>query len=332
MIDASLFPALLSLVTVARSGSVGAAARLHHRTSSAISQQIRRVETHFGTKLLERAGRGVRLTPAGEAALPALFELAEEMESVFGRLAEVAGRPITTLRVAVSDYLGKGLLVPVVRRLLDRGAPLRFEIVTAHSREGIRLVSRGEVEFAVVTAGETVRGVEEQRLFDQAFVWVGPRRSRHARSPLVERLRREPLLRLASESQGRRLLDDYLERERVGPGSTIDVPSVSLMLSYVQGGLGIGLMPALALAEVPRGALVAERADVPALPVKLLSRPIARRSSVATRFSEEVGAEGERAARTLRRIAARLPARPPTDRPACPASGRPGSSRNRPRS
>ena len=68
MIDASLFPALLSLLTVARSGSVGAAARLHHRTSSAISQQIRRVETHFGVKLLERAGRGVRLTPAGEAA------------------------------------------------------------------------------------------------------------------------------------------------------------------------------------------------------------------------------------------------------------------------
>src|SRR5262245_7296505 len=252
MIDASLFPALLSLVTVARSGSVGAAARLHHRTSSAISQQIRRVETHSGTKLLERAGRGVRLTPAGEAALPALFELAEQMESVFGRLAEVAGRPITTLRVAVSDYLGKGLLVPVVRRLLDRGAPLRFEIVTAHSREGVRLVSRGEVEFAVVTAAETARGLEEQHLFDQPFVWVAPRRGRHARSPLVERLKREPLLRLASESQGRRLLDEYLERERVAPGSTIDVPSVSLMLSYVSGGLGIGLAPALALADLAR--------------------------------------------------------------------------------
>src|SRR5678815_5575985 len=96
MIDASLFPALLSLVTVVRSGSVGAAARLHHRTSSAISQQIRRVETHFGIKLLERAGRGVRLTPAGEAALPALLDLNEEAESVFGRLAEVSGRPMTT--------------------------------------------------------------------------------------------------------------------------------------------------------------------------------------------------------------------------------------------
>jgi len=301
MIEASLFPALLSFVTVARSGSVGAAARLHHRTSSAISQQIRRLEAHFGVKLLERAGRGVRLTPAGEAALPALLELAEEAESVFGRLAEMSGRPITTLRVAVSDYLGKGLLVPVVRGLLDRGAPLRFEIVTAHSREGIRLAGRGEVEFAVVTAAETARGLEEQHLFDQPFVWVGPRRGRHGRSTLVERLRREPLLRLAAESQGRRLLDDYLERERVRPVSTIDVPSVSLMLSYVSGGLGIGLAPALALAEVSPGRVVAERAHMPTLPVKLVSRATSRRSPVATRFAAQLAAEGRRAGERLAR-------------------------------
>jgi DNA-binding transcriptional LysR family regulator len=296
MIDASLFPALLSLVTVARSGSVGAAARLHHRTSSAISQQIRRLETHFGVRLLERAGRGVRLTPAGEAALPALLDLADEAEAVFGRLAEVSGRPITTLRVAVSDYLGKALLVPVVRGLLDREAPLRFEIVTAHSREGMRLIGRGEVDFAVVTAADGVRGLEEQHLFDQPFAWVGPRR-RDGRTPLGERLRREPLLRLAAESQGRRLLDEYLERERVQPVSTIDVPSVSLMLSYVSGGLGIGLAPALALADIARGRVRVERARVPALPVKLLSRPAARRSPIAARFAADLAAEGRRAGR-----------------------------------
>src|SRR5574341_779011 len=102
MIDAALLPALLSLLAIARSGSVGAAARLHHRTSSAISQQIRRLERHFGVKLLERAGRGVRLTPTGEAALAPLLVLAGEAEAVFGRLAELAGRPVTTLRVAAS--------------------------------------------------------------------------------------------------------------------------------------------------------------------------------------------------------------------------------------
>src|SRR5688572_28475985 len=144
MINAALFPALETLLAVARTGSVGAAARQRHITSSAVSQQIRRLETHLDIKLLERAGRGVRLTAAGEAALPVVRELWSDAEAAFGRLAELAGRPTTTLRVAASDYLGKGLLAPVLRDLLDAEPPVRFEIVTTHSRAGVRLVAGGD--------------------------------------------------------------------------------------------------------------------------------------------------------------------------------------------
>ena len=123
-----------------------------------MSQQIRRLETHFGLKLFERAGRGVRLTAAGEAALPVVRELWSGAEAAFGQLAELAGRPATTLRVAASDYLGKGLLAPVLRDLLDEEPPVRFEIVTTHSRAGVRLVAGGDVDLAVVTGpGDAAR-------------------------------------------------------------------------------------------------------------------------------------------------------------------------------
>ncbi|MGH7395976.1 MAG: LysR family transcriptional regulator, partial [Candidatus Rokuibacteriota bacterium] len=269
MVDAALLPALLSLLTVARSGSVGAAARLHHRTSSAISQQIRKLERHLGVTLLERAGRGVRLSAAGEAALPGILKLGTETESLFAHLAELSGRPPATLRVAVSDYLGRALLVPVLRELLEDQAPLRFEIATTHSREAVRLVGLGEVDCAVVTGQDIPRGLEAQRLFDQPFVWIGPRGAR-GRAPLTARLTCEPLLRLGAGSQGRRLLEDYLARERIEPLSTIDVPSVSLLLAYVSGGLGVGLAPALALAEVDRARVRWERAAVPTLAVALV--------------------------------------------------------------
>jgi DNA-binding transcriptional LysR family regulator len=315
--DPSLFPALLSLVTVARSGSVGAAARLRHRTSSAISQQMRRLEAHFGTRFLERHGRGVRLTPAGEAVLPAVLRLCDEAEALFGQLGELAGRRVTTLRVAVSDYLGRALLAPVLRDLVERQEPLRFEIATTHSREGLRLVERGEVEFALVStaAPDGGRGLDEERLFVQPFLWVGPRRGGRRPPPLVERLGREPLLRLGADSQGRRLLEAYLEREGIRPASTIDVPSVSLLLAYVSAGLGVGLAPALALADgragAPPGGLVAERARVPDLPVVLVSRPGARRDPLAARFAAGLIAEGARARERLARWQA-----PPRRQPA----------------
>ncbi|HYS92753.1 MAG TPA: LysR family transcriptional regulator [Candidatus Acidoferrales bacterium] len=158
MIDAALFPALETLLAVAGTGSVAAAARQRHITSSAVSQQIRRLETHFGIKLFERAGRGLRLTATGETALPVVRELWSEAETAFGQLAALSGRPAVTLRVAVSDYLGKGLLVPVLHDLLDEEPPVRFEIVTTHSRAGVRLVAGGDVDLAVVTGQEIVNG------------------------------------------------------------------------------------------------------------------------------------------------------------------------------
>ncbi|MBI2528231.1 MAG: LysR family transcriptional regulator [Candidatus Rokubacteria bacterium] len=324
--DVALFPALETLLAVSSTGSVGAAARQRHVTSSAVSQQIRRLENHFGMKLFERAGRGVRLTAAGETALPVVRELWGVAESVFARLAELAGRPATTLRMAASDYLGKGLLAPVLRDLLDEAPPLRFEIVTTHSRAGVRLVQSGDVDLAVVTGQETPRGLEDRHLFDQPFVWVGPRRGRRGQARLTERLRQEPVLRLAAESRSRVLLDQYLADQRIRPVSTIDVPSVSLLLSYVSGGLGIGLVPALALAGAPPDRIVSEPARVPSLPVTLVWRPATRRQPALTRLAALLVAAGGRAGARLTR--ARAGRTRSADHPASPPAAR-GASRRR---
>jgi DNA-binding transcriptional LysR family regulator len=301
MMNATLFPAFGTLLAVTRTGSVAGAARQRHITSSAVSQQIRRLEGHFGIRFFERAGRGLRLSATGEAALPVVQELWMSAEGAFAQLAELAGHPATTLRVAASDYLGKALLAPVLRDLLDRETSVRFEIVTTHSREGVRLVARGDIDLAVVTGQDTPRGLEDRHLFDQPFAWVGPRRRRGDRATLTERLRHEPILRLAAESRGRALLDQYLADARIRPVSTIDVPSVSLLLSYVSGGLGIGLVPALALSEAPADRVVSEPARVPPLPVTLVWRPAAHRQPALARLAALLTAAGARAGARLGR-------------------------------
>lgn len=299
MIDSTLVPALQDVLTVARAGSVGAASRRLHKTPSAVSQQIRRVEQHFGVELFERAGRGVRLSSAGEAALPGINRLFDEADALFGQLSELAGNSVTTLRVAASDYLGKGLLLPVIRELLAHRAPLRFEMTTLHSLDAPRSVERGEVDFAVITTLDSKEALSEVALFTQPFVWVGPR-TRGEKRRILDRLRREPVLRLAAGSQGRRLLDTFLDEQRILPVSTIDVTSVSLMLSYASGGLGVGLAPALALEDVPKARVVAERAAVKALPVKLVYRSNYRLTPAAERFLERVRAVSRGAAERLR--------------------------------
>ncbi|WP_437734371.1 LysR family transcriptional regulator [Sorangium sp. So ce1335] len=299
--DASLLPALEDVLLVARSGSVAEAARRLHKTPSAVSQQVRRVEEHFGVALFERDGRGVRLSPAGEAALGAITRLFDQAEGVFELLSELSGESSATLRLAASDYLGKGLLVPVIRQMLEQRAPVRFAITTANSVDAARWVERGEVDLGLASASSAGGDLVRQPLFVQPFLWVGPRLKGEA-PPLGERLRREPLLRLAPGSVGRRMLDAYLDRERIRPVSTIDVSSVSLLVSYVSGGLGIGLAPALALTEVARSRLDVEVAEVEPLPVELMTRENFRRSPIIERFIERLAAEGRRAEQRTRAL------------------------------
>jgi len=286
--DAALIPALHDALVVAQTGSVGGAARLLNKTASAVSQQLRRVEAHFGVALFEKVGRGVRLSPAGEAALASLTRLFDEASSLQGLLAELATERVTTLRVAASDYLGEALLLPVLRRLFAEALPpLRFEITTTNSIEAARLVADGLVDVALVSTHRP-SGPDDVQLCRQRFFWVAPKVDKVGRTagralPISARLGREPLLRLGPGSQGRRLLDEVLGRLRVRPLSTIDVPSVSLMLSYARQGLGIGLVPELALARGDRR-LAIEQADLPAIDVRLTCRPTLKRTRPVARF------------------------------------------------
>jgi DNA-binding transcriptional LysR family regulator len=309
VIDPSLLPALHGVLTVTRAGSVSEAARRLHRTPSAVSQQIRRVKAHFGVDLFRRAGRGLRLTPEGEAALPAVARLFDDAEALFGLIAAGPTAAAATLRVAASDYLGKALLVPVLRALAERRAPLTFDIITTHSAEAERLVARAEVDVAIVTSLARPAAHDVRRLFHQPFVWVGPRTpGRGRRRPLHERLADEPVLRLAPGSHGRRMLDAYLERARIRPRSTIDVPSVSLLLAYVAGGIGIGLAPALAVDGSTGRDVAVERARIAPLPVVLNVRAGLYRGPAASDFLARVTAEGRRARARLARSPG-LPAR-----------------------
>ena len=249
MIDPTFVSPLQDVLFVARVGSVAGAAQRLHKTPSAVSQQIRRVESHFGMQIFERRGRGVVLTPQGEAAIGAVNRLFDEAESVFGALTMLAATPTTVLRVAASDYLGRRLLLPVLRRLLTEGVPVRFEITTAHSSAARRAVETGEADLAVVTAAEPdgVRDVlRETTLCEQGFYSGGAASCRappEPRSAHRQRASGPPLGQERGAPNPRRI------PRWPGPPSRLDddVPSVILMLSYVRAGLGVGLAPALAL-------------------------------------------------------------------------------------
>lgn len=292
--DPALIPALYDVMVVARTGSVGAAAKRLSKTPSAVSQQIRRLSEALGVTLFERRGRGLVPSRAAEQIFPAATRLFDEAHAVFRLFGELSGDKSATLRLAASDYLAKPLLVPVLKDLAAEGTPLHFEISTAHSEEALTRVERGDVEMAIVSYSGDRAGLSMRLLFEQPFYWVMPPGSGKRRT-LRQRLAEEPLLRLAPGSFGRKLLEQFLEENRIRAVSTIDVPSVSLLLAYATGGVGIGLVPALPLDGPDRARVRLERADVPPLPVQLVLRSGFRLDPAVQRFVERLEAEAARA-------------------------------------
>ena len=138
------------LVAVARHGSVTAAARALNYAQPSVSHHIARLEAETGTQLLERVGRGVRLTEAGQL-------LAERAEEIIGRLdsaeAELAAHVgLRSGRVRLAAFPSAlATLVPAAAARLSAETPgLEFMLTEAEPPEALRMLRAGYVDVAVV--------------------------------------------------------------------------------------------------------------------------------------------------------------------------------------
>jgi molybdate transport repressor ModE-like protein len=138
------------LVAIARHGSVTAAARALNYAQPSISHHIARLEAETGARLLERAGRGVRLTEAGRM-------LAERAEEIIGRLdaaeAELAAHVgLREGRVRLAAFPSAlGTLVPAAAAWLEAETPgLDLRLTEAEPPEALRMLRAGYVDVALV--------------------------------------------------------------------------------------------------------------------------------------------------------------------------------------
>lgn len=143
--------ALRALCSVAALGTIAAAAQDLDFTPSAVSQQIKRLEHQVGVPLLATAGRGVVLTPAGQALADTAADVFESLE----RSAEAArsaadGRPSGVLRVAAFSTAIRGLLAPRLPAVASRCPDLRLEITERDPDQAVHAITAGAAELAII--------------------------------------------------------------------------------------------------------------------------------------------------------------------------------------
>jgi DNA-binding transcriptional LysR family regulator len=143
--------ALRALRSVAALGTLARAADELGFTTSAVSQQIKRLERQVGVPVLAPSGRGVVLTPAGQAIVGSAPEVFQALERCAEAAQSVsAGAPRGTLRVAAFSTAIRGLLAPAMLRLSTRCPDLRVHITEQDPDQALHSVDAGTADLALV--------------------------------------------------------------------------------------------------------------------------------------------------------------------------------------
>jgi DNA-binding transcriptional LysR family regulator len=171
---------LKCFVAVVDAGSLSNAAGEVHRSQSAVSMQIKKLEDALDRRLLERGARRVELTPDGQTLLGyarRILDLQSEAQIALSG-EELTGR----VRLGVPDDYAAKYLTPVLKRFAPRHSGVEIELDCEQSTSLIPRVASGELDLALISRDNARRGT---LLFHEPMVWVG--------SPQFELWRSDPL-------------------------------------------------------------------------------------------------------------------------------------------
>jgi molybdate transport repressor ModE-like protein len=248
------------LHAVAATGSLAGASRTLHVTTSAVSQAMARLEREAGQPLVERQGRGVRLTEAGALLAERAGELLTLVERAESDLADHRGAVTGTLTVAAFATAARGLLPGALRDLRSRHPALAVRLTEQEPHESVPALARGLLDVAVVQDWTddplaVPDGLARRHLLDDAFDVALPRAH-----PLAGR-GSVAVKELADEdwvgwSVGQ-ICHDWLVRtlaaDDVRPRVVHTASEHSTQLALVAAGLGVAVVPRLGRGEVPAG-------------------------------------------------------------------------------
>jgi DNA-binding transcriptional LysR family regulator len=146
------------LVAVARHGSVTAAAHALNYAQPSVSHHLSRLEAETGTKLVQRAGRGIRLTDAGRLLAERAVEVIGRLDAAENELAVFAGLRAGRLRLAAFPSALSTIVPAAAAILRERQPSVDLRLIEAEPPEAVRMLRAGYVDVALVFRHETADG------------------------------------------------------------------------------------------------------------------------------------------------------------------------------
>jgi LysR family transcriptional regulator, low CO2-responsive transcriptional regulator len=265
------------LVEIGRRGSLSAAAEAVGIGQPSASQHLRLLETAAGQRLVERSGRGSRLTEAGEVLAARSAQALATLATAEEELAALAGLQTGTIHLGASSVPGIYLLPEALDCFRTDFPGVAVEVKIGSTADVLERLAAGDVQIGLVGASHVGDRIELTPMLDDELVGImrpgllPVERGTVAPEALAGRL----LLCREPGSASRAVAEEALMRAGVRFGGSWELGASEAVKRAVREGLGIAFLSRFAVAEeVARGELEAFRvAEMP---------PIRRSLSVAS--------------------------------------------------
>lgn len=234
----------------------GRAAEACAISQPSMSQQIKELEDSLGAALFERGARQVRLTSFGEEFVPRVREILRSVDEL-GDLARASReRLLGRLRIGVIPTVAPYLLPTVIGDLTRVYAGIDIHVRETLTQKLIQELAEGRLDAAIVALPVSEPSFAEIALFAEDFVLVRPAEDEGKPAPDVETLREMRLLLLEEGHCFRDQALSFCHMQSGRPRELLDASSLSTLVQMVGAGIGVTLIPEMAVAVETRSASV----------------------------------------------------------------------------
>jgi LysR family hydrogen peroxide-inducible transcriptional activator len=241
---------------LARTGHFGRAASACAVTQPALSMQIKELEETLGVVLIERGSRQIRLTKVGEEAANGVRDILRSVDEladlVRGSRDRLAGR----LRIGMIPTIAPYLLPAVIGDLARLHPELDIHVREAITSKLIHELAEGRIDAAIMALPVSEPSLTEVELFRENFLLVRPRDDEGKPVPTGDAMRELRLLLLEEGHCFRDQALAYCSMQTLQPRDALEVNSLSTLVQMVSAGLGVTLIPEMAVALESRSAQV----------------------------------------------------------------------------
>jgi LysR family transcriptional regulator, hydrogen peroxide-inducible genes activator len=232
---------------LARHAHFGRAAEACSITQPALSLQIKELETLLGAPVVERTARQICLTSLGEDLLVRARKIMLEVDEL-GDLIRAANGPLTgRLRLGVIPTVAPYLLPEMIKSLSQNFPALKLQFRESITKALISDLNEARLDASVVALPVSEPGLQEFELFNEDFVLVRPVEDEALPIPSPENLRKMRLLLLEEGHCFREQALSFCRLKTAEPYSAMEGSSLSTLVQMVGAGMGLTLIPEMAV-------------------------------------------------------------------------------------